>query len=277
MSKLHFNYWMEISYTELVKECHYIIKCLPKDTDMQRILNMNIAITPDHDYQKSEDSFGNQMVYGNLYFEHKTFAFQVSGIAETGLSDGDRENDETHVGKYRYPHGMNRAGDGIRQYFEKIMRAQALSEVSMFKTAEYLMLCLYRDFSYQKDMTDMSTTAEQAWNLGCGVCQDYAHILIALCHLAKIPARYVTGMMIGEGFSHAWVEVLSDGIWYGLDPTNGCAAGASYIKIGTGRDANDCMINRGVVKGGGLQRQSVIVRVDDVVDCQCRHEAYNRM
>ena len=124
------------------------------------------------------------------------------------------------------------------------------------------MECLHRDFSYEKGVTNVDTTAERAWSLGRGVCQDYAHIFIALCHMAGLTARYVTGMMMGEGFSHAWVEVLEDGVWYGYDPTNGCRVGDDYIKIAHGRHADDCMINRGTIKGGGWQIQKVAVRVE---------------
>lgn len=110
----------------------------------------------------------------------------------------------------------------------------------------------------------MDTSAEEAWALGKGVCQDYAHILIALCHLSDIPARYVTGMMVGEGHSHAWVEILDHGHWYALDPTNNCIAADTYIKIGHGRTAKDCMINKGIIKGGGSQHQTVTVRVEEL-------------
>lgn len=71
--------------------------------------------------------------------------------------------------------------------------------------------------------------------LGQGVCQDYAHIFLALLNLAGIPARYVTGLLIGEGASHAWVEVLHHGAWYGLDPTNDAPVLTDYINMGNQR------------------------------------------
>ena len=120
MKKLQFDYWMEISYTEPVTECHYTFKCLPKDTDMQRISELNIEVTPHHDYQKSEDAFGNLMIYDNLYCEHNRIGFRISGIAETGLAEGEREK-EGASGIYRYPYGLNKAGDEIKAYFEEQM------------------------------------------------------------------------------------------------------------------------------------------------------------
>ncbi|MBQ3180222.1 MAG: transglutaminase family protein [Firmicutes bacterium] len=259
MGKLRFEYWMEIAYSEPVTECHYTFKCLPRDTETQRIEELNIEITPPHEHQQGEDSFGNLMIYDNLYCEHDRFGFWMYGVARTGLAEGEPVGADEFVGRYRYPYGLNRAGDGIRAYFA----ANAPDAGSPRERAVYLMHRLHRDFRYEKGVTNISTTAEQAWRMGCGVCQDYAHILIALCHLAGIPARYVTGMMAGEGYSHAWVEILADGVWYGLDPTNDCPAGEHYIKIGIGRDAEDCLINKGMVTGGGVQTQNVVVRVEE--------------
>jgi transglutaminase-like putative cysteine protease len=82
--------------------------------------------------------------------------------------------------------------------------------------------------------------------------------------LAGITARYVTGFIIGEGVSHAWVEFLDHDQWYGIDPTNNKLVNDEYIKIGHGRDAKDCMINRGIMHGGGPHTQSVRVNVQEV-------------
>lgn len=249
---------MELSFTESVKENHYTIKCLPKDSDVQRISDVNIEMMPTHVFQRNQDSFGNQTIYGNLYQEHNKFGFRISGIAETGLACGERERGTT-TGMYRYSHGLNRPGNGIQAYFDRMVFKDTSSE---YEKGIRLMDFLHQDFVYQKGITNVKTTAEEAWNFGAGVCQDYAHIFIALCHLAKIPARYVTGMMVGEGYSHAWVEILSDGIWWGLDPTNGCTVTDSYIKIGAGRDADDCKINKGIMIGGGAQSQKIKVLVE---------------
>ena len=120
---------------------------------------------------------------------------------------------------------------------------------------------LHQDLSYEKGVTTFQTTAEEAMKLKKGVCQDYAHILIALLRMMRIPARYVVGMMIGEGFSHAWVEMEADGRWYGLDPTNDVFVGENYIKISHGRDYNDCIVNKGVFTGMASQKQDISVIV----------------
>jgi transglutaminase-like putative cysteine protease len=96
---------------------------------------------------------------------------------------------------------------------------------------------------YGWGVTSVETTASQALALGRGLCQDYAHIMLALCRAAKLPARYVSGHLLGEGGSHAWVEVLvPDGdafVALPLDPTNHRRANLSYITIAVGRDYRD--------------------------------------
>lgn len=256
MSKLQFDYQMELTYSEPVTECHYTVKCFPQTTDMQRISALRINIQPETNYQRDIDPFGNLMIYDNLYLPHKAFTVQVRGIAETWLSVSQQAKEP--IALYRYPHGLNRAGDALRRYYASV---QPVSTDSAYATALKLMHRLYRDFSYCPNVTSMETSADTALKLGCGVCQDYAHILIALCHLADIPARYVTGMMVGEGQSHAWVEIFDHGFWYALDPTHDCIAADTYIKIGHGRDAKDCMLNKGIIKGGGRQKQTVTVQV----------------
>lgn len=98
--------------------------------------------------------------------------------------------------------------------------------------------------------------------MGRGVCQDYAHIYITLLRMAGIPARYVCGLIIGEGASHAWVEALCDGRWLAFDPTNDCLVLDNYIKLGHGRDSADCAINRGLMWNGGTQEQKISVLVE---------------
>ena len=256
MSKLQFDYGMQLHYSEPVTQCHYTLKCIPQNTEMQKITDLNIAIEPHTNYQRSTDSFGNLMIYDNLYFPHSCFTVRVSGCAETWLSVA--QQDDGSALRFRHPHGLNRAGDGLRAYYASL---QPLHFPSPYDTALHLMHCLHRDFAYTPAVTTVDTSAEDAWRLGQGVCQDYAHIFIALCHMAGIPARYITGMMLGEGHSHAWVEILSGNYWYAMDPTNNCIVGDTYIKIAHGRDAKDCVINKGIIKGGGSQQQTVTVRV----------------
>ena len=125
---------------------------------------------------------------------------------------------------------------------------------------------LYTRFQYIPGVTDIGTTAEQALELGKGVCQDYAHIMIAVMRQMGIPARYVNGLMIGEGATHAWVEIYTDGGWYGLDPTNNLHIDDYYIKLAHGRDYADCVVDKGIFLGNASQEQKIYVNVEEISD-----------
>jgi len=105
---------------------------------------------------------------------------------------------------------------------------------------------VYKAMRYTPDVTTVKTTAAEAFALRAGVCQDYAQIMLVLCRLHGIPARYVSGHLLGEGGTHAWVEVLiptaaGAGMYTAraFDPTHGCAADLRYVTVAVGRDYAD--------------------------------------
>ncbi len=143
-------------------------------------------------------------------------------------------------------------------------RINVNNENSNIKNAMIIMEYLYGSISYIKGVTDINTTTEDVLKLKCGVCQDYSHLMIGLCRLSGIPARYVAGLMIGEGETHAWVEIYNDGIWMGLDPTNNKVVDDYYIKLSHGRDYGDCIIDKGSFLGITNQEQKVYVLVEEI-------------
>jgi transglutaminase-like putative cysteine protease len=105
---------------------------------------------------------------------------------------------------------------------------------------------VYGAISYAHGVTGVRTAASEALAAGRGVCQDFAHIMLVLCRLCGLPARYVSGHLLGEGGTHAWVEVLlpdpSDAgrsIAHPFDPTNGNIPGLKYVTVAVGRDYGD--------------------------------------
>lgn len=96
---------------------------------------------------------------------------------------------------------------------------------------------------YARGVTDVSTTAAQAWRGRAGVCQDMAHVMVVLCRLNGIPARYVSGHLVGEGASHAWVEALVERrgghAVVAFDPTHDRRTDLRYLTVAVGRDYGD--------------------------------------
>jgi transglutaminase-like putative cysteine protease len=108
---------------------------------------------------------------------------------------------------------------------------------------------------YERGVTTPKTTAQEAFDGGIGVCQDYAHILLALLRLDGVLCRYVAGIASDYGESHAWVEALIENSFYGIDPTRDKLIDEGYLAISRGCDFNDCSIERGIFKGAcrGIQ------------------------
>lgn len=224
---------------------------------------MDISISPPAEYCFGYDGLRNKQIYGLNDKPHTEFQFRISGDVCVNDSNCEEDANEDIAMIFNHPHGLNVAGECIRAYYEKLCEEEfnKVTVKNNYDKATVIMHNLYKDFIYEAGSTTIKTSAEEAFKLGKGVCQDYAHIFIALAHLAKIPARYVTGLIVGEGESHAWIEILDNNKWYGFDPTNNELVGDKYIKIGVGRDAHDCTINRGIMHGGGLHTQSIKVNV----------------
>jgi transglutaminase-like putative cysteine protease len=139
--------------------------------------------------------------------------------------------------------------------------------------AESLMHKMHRDFSYQPGTTNISTSAIEAFTARRGVCQDFAHIMLACLRSRGLAARYVSGYLrttppgsdaslLGADASHAWVSVFCPPFgWIDLDPTNDVRVGTDHIVIAWGRDFGDVSPLRGVIVGGGRHRLSVRVSV----------------
>jgi len=132
----------------------------------------------------------------------------------------------------------------------------ALADTALADTALAGALCvrLRGEFAFAFDTTSVFTTAAEAYAIRRGVCQDFAHVMLTVCRLAGIPARYVSGHLLGErGGSHAWVEVLvpdpGGARALAFDPTNGCRAGVRHLPVAVGRDYVDVAPTSGVYSG----------------------------
>jgi len=133
--------------------------------------------------------------------------------------------------------------------------------------AKKIGLWVHENMSFAHDVTTIRTTAAEALAFGFGVCQDYAHIMIALCRLCGLPARYVSGHLPGEGGTHAWVEVLVGGdagkyAVYPFDPSRGRQPGMSYATIAVGRDYGDVAPTSGTFLASSTGKLSIRRRVD---------------
>lgn len=261
MAFLNYEYKMIISYSKPVEKCYFTIKTIPVDDFRQRSISYEISMTPNTSYSESKDAFGNSQIIGSVAHPHSKYEYLIKGLVETNIAKITGGVNEAKVGMYKYPHGKCIAGEEIDLFVKEICEDVSACSSDKEKCIK-IMDELHKRMTYEQGCTDMETDAETAFAAGKGVCQDYAHIFITLLRIFEIPARYVCGLIVGEGESHAWVEAAIDNNYVAFDPTYNTEISDEYIKLGTGRDATDCAINRGVMWGGGTQTQEVKVIVD---------------
>jgi transglutaminase-like putative cysteine protease len=130
---------------------------------------------------------------------------------------------------------------------------------------------IHESLTYDPDATHVHTKLHEVLVIRAGVCQDFAHLMIACCRSAGVPARYVSGYlyvggvdgMRGEQATHAWIEcAMPDGRWVSFDPTNDLLVNDRYVAVHTGRDYSDVTPTRGVYVGTPAKSLVVEVHVD---------------
>ncbi len=262
MRKLYYQYHMRLLFPEPVNRHHFTLRCFPIDSERQEITNQNIQITPAYVGGTETDSFGNRCIYGVVERSHTEFSVSVSGTAYV-YGDAFQSVDSAHkIGMFRYNTELTKMGPALDKIYKKLS-AVTSEKTDMAGKAMRWMEAVHSSIKYVQGITQVTTTAEEAAGFGMGVCQDYAHIFLALMRKEHIPSRYVVGMMTGEGASHAWVEICDGERWIGYDPTNNCPVDDHYICISYGRDARDCTMNQGYFYGSPRQIQEINVVVEE--------------
>lgn len=276
MKKLKFRYHLRIDFDTPVTQHSFTVRCSLQSDERQTILQQNIGILPKEFLCENRDSFGNIYFFGKAMEPHNVFEVLTEGVALTGCADGTKAEERYRLGMFVGQTDYTKPDGKLKKFFQKIESPHAPDRLSgsnflysqppgtNLERSLAIMEALRAEFCYVPGATDITTTAAQAWSMKQGVCQDYSHIMLSLCRMAGIPCRYVTGLLIGEGLSHAWVEIWDNGKWYGLDPTNGTRVFEEHLKISHGRDYTDCLINQGVFTGTAMQTQSVTVSVQEL-------------
>ena len=133
------------------------------------------------------------------------------------------------------------------------------------ETAERICAAVFEAITYEYGITSVTTTAAEVLAAGRGVCQDFAHVMLALCHLLGLPARYVSGHLLGQGGTHAWVEVIvpraGQAEAIAFDPCHGRRTDGGYVTIATGRDYSDVAPTSGSYVGTSAGRLTAGRRV----------------
>ena len=264
--------------------------CLtPRSAPGQRVLATGIRIAPEPDeIDRHIDMFGNVVHVATVARPHGELE-----IVATSRIDRSELNapvfaaaapwEETRdaalgaagasplpeLAPFAFPSQMTPSDRAIESY----ARASFRPGRPVLAAAGDLSRRIHRDVAYLPGATAADTLPARAFAQKRGVCQDFAHILLAAIRSLRVPARYVSGYLrtipppgqerlIGADASHAWVAVWDPGLgWVELDPTNDCVPGRHHVALAIGRDYGDVAPVSGVVVGAGQQTLAVGVDV----------------
>ncbi len=279
-------------YADNVTRCYNKALVTPLTDGNQVCLSHNLEISPEPDeLYRYRDYFENHVSYFSISNRHKVLLVEaISTVSLEALPNIDfstslpwnmvlshleaTDYDEyVRAFPYTLESGFIKFIDFPSEYLNVFEEGLPVLEV-----ASRLTHLVYNKFTYDPKATEINTPLEQLVKKQRGVCQDFAHFMIALLRLKGVPARYVSGFietlpppgqpkLVGADATHAWVSVYSPGHgWVGFDPTNGKTRDESYILTARGRDYFDITPLRGVIYGGGDNKLKVSVDVSRVGD-----------
>ncbi|NTV92176.1 MAG: transglutaminase family protein [Chlorobiaceae bacterium] len=241
-----------------------------KETSPQRCVSFALTVDPPAQIFEYTDFYGNRVHHFNILQSHKKVRITTSSVVETGTGRSDSTHDE-------FIYLMDFKAESRFVHFDTAIRdftIQFPSDIPAYELATTICKTINDSFVYEPGVTDVHSTSAVVMALGRGVCQDFAHIMIAACRYLGHPARYVSGYLYGgstpdgrDEASHAWCEVYcgKEQGWVGFDPTHKTLfVDERYIKIGSGRDYSDIPPVRGTYKGNGEEKLSVSVRVSSM-------------
>jgi transglutaminase-like putative cysteine protease len=268
-------------YEPAVRESVMEVRLQPRSDGEQRCLNFTLNVDPPTNVLQYRDFTGNTVHHFDIAGRHRQVkvtaqsAVELQPVPAPRPSDsGDWADLDALVAGNDYwemllPSHFARASEplnGLAKELRCERRGNPLRLLTEINESIYTL------FAYVKNSTKVDSPIEEALRARQGVCQDFAHIMIALVRPLLIPCRYVSGYMFHrdedegdrslEGASHAWVEALVPGWgWVAFDPTNNLVGGDRHIRVAIGRDYADVPPTRGVYKGEAQSELSVAVTV----------------
>ncbi len=263
-----------LTYSAPIAEAVSEVRTAPPSQDDQTVLGYRLRVTPPAPITGYRDGFGNRVELFNLLAPHTEVVIASAACVRVHRAPADAlgavpfdPDLARHVdaAEYLRPSPQVDFAGPVREFAEAV----ALEPGASVRTAaENVMSAVRARLQYEKRVTAAHTRVSEALELGCGVCQDFAHLFLAVARLRGLAARYVSGYVHqpGEIATHAWVQVWSgpEVGWVNIDPTHGRWVGTEHVVIAVGRDFSDVPPNRGVWKGNAEETITVTVNVRPV-------------
>ena len=292
---LHVVHETRYNYAPPVKTAQHMAHLKPAHNARQQLLQHRLTVSP-APAQQSEavDVYGNTRAFFSLQSAHDVLRVTADSLVATSPPALPRDGMSWEEARERLRYHRGAAYDPAAEFvfasshvprhdnFLAYARPSFTRERPLLEAARQLMERIHADFVYEPEATDVSTPALEALELRRGVCQDFAHVMLACLRSMGLPARYVSGYMLTEpppgcarlvgcDASHAWVSIYlpaadGPGQWADLDPTNGRAPGEDYVVVASGRDYSDVSPLRGVIHGGARHELHVAVTVTPVAN-----------
>jgi transglutaminase-like putative cysteine protease len=253
----------------------------PRSDGYQRCLSFELLVSPRAQVLSYRDYLGNQVHHFGIPGRHNQLAIKSEALVEmTGEpeiperldSDAWQRLDALSADNENWdmllPSHFAEPTELLNQFARDLGLRRRDDPLTLMRE---LNRQIFDAFEYVPSSTEVDSPIDDALKTRKGVCQDYAHVMIALGRMIGIPSRYVSGYLYHrmedqdrslQDATHAWVEVLLPDIgWLGFDPTNNLLAGERHIRTAIGRDYADVPPTRGVFKGDAKSALSVAVQV----------------
>lgn len=283
-------------YEKAVSECVMEVRKCPLSEGSQRCLNFSLRVDPEATVFHYQESCGNVVYHFNHPQPHRELSITAEALVELKdppplpacLQDSAWEElaqlgDDASFCDYVLPSPLVKPTEALRELYRELKGSNSEDPLTLVRRLNHE---IYSRFDYVPLSTQVDSPIDTALNSKQGVCQDFAHILVALCRQAGIPSRYVSGYLFHrkdgkdrslEDASHAWVEVYLPALgWLGLDPTNDILARERHIRTCLGRDYKDVPPTRGVYRGESASELSVAVQVHPA-DLPNEEDEFRRM
>ena len=262
---LNIQHTTHYSYENPVNYALQQIRLTPKSTAGQNIINWKMSYTGGKKELEYTDHHNNTTLVLSTHENATEFEIHCIGEVETSNRTGiiGRHSGDVPLWYFFRQSKITKAGPRIEELIESLKGTERDDITLLHALSEFI-----RDkAAYKIGSTHVITTAEQALELGSGVCQDHAHIFITAARLLGYPARYVSGYLmmndrIDQDASHAWAEAYIKSIgWVGFDISNGISPDERYIRVATGLDYVDASPISGMRFGDGDEKMVVKVQV----------------
>lgn len=307
---LHVLHETRYDYSPPVENAHHVVHLKPAHSLGQRLLAHSLRISPNPEQQRElPDVYGNWRRFFSFQAAHDSLVVVADSVVSTApaiqfTNEGPAWEQVREHFRYHAAAAWDPAAEFLfaspyvprEEAFADFARPSFPAGRPLPDAARDLMQRIHRHMTYESLSTEVNTPALQALVQRKGVCQDFAHIMVACCRAMGLPARYVSGYLltqpppgqprlVGSDASHAWASVYCPahkegavdchrpGQWLDFDPTNDRAPGEDYVTLAIGRDFLDVSPLRGVIRGGARHDLSVAVTVTPL---DARPEEFSR-